>query len=209
MLHARGQQQILFDFAMALFELNVGFAQTHFGTLLRGDVGESDDGEDSAIGIFHLLRGDHDGQAAAVALREEKLEEVVSVSLAALDFSDQRGTVFGRKQVGDFAADEFGGGNANHLLKMAIGVDDVAAIVVDDYALIERFQNADDTFQPVARNFSHRIASGIGDENRTSFRRFVNPGLRENHIIIQRCIEGSRARGDFRWLRHFRSTSSA
>ena len=39
LLHARGQQQILFDFAMALFELHIHFAQRVFGALLRGNVG--------------------------------------------------------------------------------------------------------------------------------------------------------------------------
>ena len=86
-------------------------------------------------GSSNLLRGDYDRQAAAIALREEKFKEVASVSLAALDFFDQRGTVFGRKQVGDFGADQFGGAQANHLLKMAIGVNDVGAIVVNDARL--------------------------------------------------------------------------
>ena len=88
LLHARRQQQILFDFAMALLELNVGFAQTQFGALLRGYVGEGDDGEDRAVGIFQLLRGDHDGQAAAVSFREEKFEEVAALPLASLDLLD-------------------------------------------------------------------------------------------------------------------------
>ena len=52
LLNTSGQREILFDFLLALFEAVIGVAQLSFGCFLIGNVGESDDGEIAAIGIF-------------------------------------------------------------------------------------------------------------------------------------------------------------
>src|SRR6202041_81600 len=85
LLHARGERQILFDFAMALLELNVHFAQRIFSTLLRGNIRERDEGKDLSVRIFNLTRGDHYRQPASIAARHVEFKKVVAFPLAALD----------------------------------------------------------------------------------------------------------------------------
>src|SRR4029077_16200577 len=69
LLDTCGEQQILFDFLVALFKLCVRFAKRVFSALLFGNVRGGDDGESVSVGIFDLARGDEDGKAIAVRLR--------------------------------------------------------------------------------------------------------------------------------------------
>ena len=105
LLDARGEQQILFDFLVALFELYVGFAQRVFGALLFGDVRSGDDGEDVAVGIFDLSRGDENRQAIAVRLGKIELVLAMPFGLPLQDAVLQYGRVFGRIHIQNLLAD--------------------------------------------------------------------------------------------------------
>ena len=89
LLDARGEQQIFFDFLVALFKLDVGFAESVFGALLLGDVGGGDDGESVSVGIFDLARRDEDGKAIAVRLRKIELVLAMPFRLPLLDAAAQ------------------------------------------------------------------------------------------------------------------------
>src|SRR5580693_388047 len=144
---------------MALLELDIYFPQLIFGALLRGDIRESDDGKNSAIRIFNLARGDHHWQAVAVTVRHVEFKKVAAFPLAALDLPLQRLRVFGGIPAGDFRADEFVRGIPSHFQIESVGVNNLATIVIDQHALIERFQNSDNSVQPFMRYFDHRYAS--------------------------------------------------
>ncbi len=105
LLNARGEQQILFDFLVALFELYVRFAQRVFSTLLFGDVRGSDHGEHIAVGIFDLARGDEYRETIAVRLRKIELVLAMSFRLPLQDAAMQYGRVFWRIQIQHLLAD--------------------------------------------------------------------------------------------------------
>jgi hypothetical protein len=96
LLDARGEQEILFDFLVALFKLYICFAQRVFSALLLGDVRGGDHGENVAVGIFDLAGSDENGKAIAVRLGEIELVLDMSFRLPLLDAAAQYGRVFGR-----------------------------------------------------------------------------------------------------------------
>src|SRR6202007_278686 len=99
LLDARGEQQVLFDFLVALFKLCVRFAQGVFSTLLFGDVRRGDHGDNVAIGILYLTGGDQNGKTIAVRLRKIELVLDMSFRLPLLDAATQYRRVFGRIQI--------------------------------------------------------------------------------------------------------------
>ena len=99
LLHAGGEQQVLFDFLVALFKLYVRFAQRVFGALLFGDVSGGDHGEDVAVGIFDLARGDENWQAIAVRLGKIELVLAMPCCLTLQDAAAQYVRVIGRIQI--------------------------------------------------------------------------------------------------------------
>src|SRR5208282_1306847 len=63
LLHAGRERQFVLDFLLALLELDVGLAKLGFGALLLGNVGEGNDRELAAVGIFQPARADDHRQA--------------------------------------------------------------------------------------------------------------------------------------------------
>src|ERR1700722_2712961 len=166
LLHARGQQQILFDFAMALLELDVHVAQLILGALLRGNIRKGYERKDLPIRIFDLPRSNYHRQATAIVARHVEFKKVAAFPLAALDLTLQRLRFFGRIPTGDFRADHVVRGFPNHFQIQSVGENNFATIVVDQHALIERFQNAANSIQPFMRYFRHRSASCASLKNR-------------------------------------------
>ena len=146
---------------MALLELNVHFAQRIFSTLLRGNIRERDEGKDLSVRIFNLTRGDHYRQPASIAARHVEFKKVVAFPLAALDLPLQLLRAFGGIPTGDLRADVFVRGVSGHLQVQSVGVNHLATIIVDQHALIKRFQNADNSIQPFMRYFDHRVYLGV------------------------------------------------
>jgi hypothetical protein len=161
LLNAGGEQEIFFDFAVALFEFFIRFAQRIFGALLLGDVRGGNHGENVAVGIFNLLRRDQHRKTIAVRLWQIELVLVVTLGLPALDLLAQHRCVLGRIQVQNLAADQFVLWYADHLQEKGIGEHDVATVVVDDDALIDGFQDASHFANPGERCFWHGVLAFV------------------------------------------------
>jgi hypothetical protein len=161
LLHAGSEQKILFDFLVALFELYIRFAQGVFGALLLGDVCGGDHGEHVAVGVLNLACGDEHWQAIPVRLGEIELVLAMPFRLPLLDAITQYLRALGGIQIQNLAADQFFFRDANHLQEQAIGEEDVAAIVVDDDALIDGFQDAGHFANP-GECFRHGVLAFVG-----------------------------------------------
>ena len=155
LLDAGGQQQVLFDFLVAFLELRVCFAQGVFRALLFGNVRGGDHGENVAVGVFDLARGDENREAVAVGLRKIELVLALSFRLPLQDAAAQDVRVFGRVHIENLAANQLFFRDAYHFLEEGVGEDDVAAIVVDDDALIDGFEDASHFGDPGELGFLH------------------------------------------------------
>src|ERR1700735_706429 len=142
LLHACREQQVFFDFVMALFELSVGFAQRVFGALLFGNVRGRNHRKRVAVGVLDLPRGNQHRQFSPVALRQEEFVLTLTFCLPSLDVLHELRDILGWKQFCDESPHKFFRGHPDHLQEQPVREDHPAAMIIDDHALIQRLQNA-------------------------------------------------------------------
>src|SRR6202521_4815397 len=160
LLHARREDEVFFNFAMALLELNIRLTERIFRALLLADVRRGDDGVEGAVAILDLAGGDQHRHSPAAGLRQIKFILAMPLGLADLDVLFERRDIFGRLHIGEGAAQELFGGSADHALKYFVRKDDPGAGVIDDYALIEGFQDAGNFIEPLGL-FERRIVHEV------------------------------------------------
>ena len=142
LLHARREQQVFFDFAMALLELNVGLTQVILSAFLFGNVCGRDNRERVAVGVFNLARGNQHRQFFASDPRHEEFVLALSFRFSLLDVLQKRRDILGWIQFRDEAPHEFFRGHPDHFQEQAVREDHPAVTVIDDHALIQGLQNA-------------------------------------------------------------------
>ena len=134
---------------MTLFEFLVYVAQFLFGALQIGNVSEGDDGKLASIGILDGASADDDGQARAIFFRHHELETIVARAEARLALRVNEVRFFLGIEFVHAPAHDFVAAHAGHFLEIRVHENNVLAIIGNEHALIEAFENALDLVQPI------------------------------------------------------------
>jgi len=134
---------------LPLFKKFISSAQLFLGGLLFGDIGEADDRESAAVGVFHVPRAGDYGKLGAIFRGKKKLVAGSSEGTNfPAPFANER-CVF-RPVIDEerILAEDFIARYSRHFLEDRVDEDYMLAIVDDDHTLVQCFENAGHLVEP-------------------------------------------------------------
>src|SRR5712692_676728 len=149
LLYARGQRQLYLNFTRPLLQLLVGAPQVCFRLLLLADVGKCQHGENAAVRIFDFAGADDHGNADLAALsRNEMLEAIAPFGPPARALLLDSRQICSLVETRRSPALQRRARHCDELFHALVGKQNPLAVVDDQHALVEGFEDALHLLEP-------------------------------------------------------------